>query len=159
MIIKDLLLQRLGLVLSAATLTGSLAAPVLAQAPAQPAPAAPSREAPFSPAAAPSSTATEPQLYERASFINVCRSSGAQPITVSANVTRTTFIATIPPFTRINLTGVVAYNNSGQVQYVQISQPLGYVPTATLQTNCGAGPTPPPTGKGACYTIRPAVAP
>jgi hypothetical protein len=46
---------------------------------------------------------------------------------------------------------------------VQISQPLGYVPTATLQTNCdagsGSGSNPPPSGNGTCYTIRPAVAP
>ena len=183
-------LQRVGLALSVATLAGSAAAPAMAQvlsaeftlaqaspaakpaaspAPspaASPAPAArpqaaPNREAPFSPAAAPSAAA-EPQLYERASFINTCRSSGSQPITVSANVTRTTYTETIPPFTRINLTGVVAYNSSGQVQYVQINKPaVGYVPTATLQTNCdaGSGSNPPPSGNGTCYTIRPAVAP
>jgi hypothetical protein len=123
-----------------------------------PAPTSASSEAPFRPAAAPQSS--EPQLYERASFIGVCRSSGAQPITVSADVTRTRYTGTIQPYTRLNLTGVIAYNSSGQVQYVQISQPtLGYVPTATLLTDCNAGPTPPNPTKGTCYLIRRSLAP
>lgn len=129
-----------------------------------PTPQAAPRETPFRPAAAPQANQAEPQLYERSSFINTCRSSGIQPITVSSDITRNNYTTTIQPYTRLNLTGVIAYNNSGQVQYVQISQPVvGYVPTATLMTNCNAGPTPTPaptpTGKGACYLIRRAVAP
>lgn len=155
-------LARMGMALSlAATSWSSI---VLAQVPITPAVAqTPAREAPFSPAAAPAAI-SEPQLYERANFIGACRSSGIQPITVSADITRNRYTTTIQPYTRITLTGVVAYNNNGQVQYVQISQPsLGYVPTATLLTNCDARPTPTPTptptGKGACYLIRRAVAP
>jgi hypothetical protein len=143
------------------------AVPALAQTPApslapRSAPSPAPREAPFRPAAAPQ--ATEPQLYERDSFIGTCRSSGAQPLTVSADVTRNRYTITLKPYTRITLTGVIAYNGSGQVQYVQINQPVvGYVPTATLSTNCDAGPTPTPSpspeGKGTCYLIRRAVAP
>jgi hypothetical protein len=132
--------------------------------PATPTPAPATREAPFRPSAAPQSNQTEPQLYERASFIGTCRSSGTQPLNVSADITRNRYTTTIQPYTRITLTGVIAYNNSGQVQYVQISQPaVGYVPTATLLTNCDAQPTPTPTPtpptKGACYVIRRALAP
>lgn len=141
-------------------------APAPAPSPATPSPAAPTgeRETPFSPSAAPRSATPEPQLYERASFIDTCRSSGAQPLNVSLDVTRNRFLTTIRPYTRITLSGVIAYNNSGQVQYVQIRQPVvGYVPTATLLTNCNAQPTPTPTPtppeKGTCYVIRRSLAP
>jgi hypothetical protein len=73
-------------------------------------------------------------------------------------VTRNRFIRTLPPFTRITLTGVIAYNNAGQVQYVQISAPqVGYVPTATLLTDCNAGPSPTPTPTGRSYRVVPST--
>jgi hypothetical protein len=75
-------------------------------------------------------------------------------------VTRNTFVRTIQPFTRITLTGVIAYNSSGGVQYVQISAPqLGYVPTSTLLTDCNAGPSPSPTPTptGRSYRVVPST--
>lgn len=117
-------------------------APTPAPAQTRPAPA----PAPTPAAPAPAPRAGEPQLFERASFINACRSSGAQAIALSRDVTRNQFVQNIAPNTRLTLTGVIAYNNAGGVQYVQVSQPaLGYVPTATLTLCNTPSPSPTPT--------------
>lgn len=89
-------------------------------------------------------------LFERSGYNNTCRSSGATAITVYSSAAQMQVVRQLAPYTRITLTGVLGQG------IAQIQQPaLGWVRTATLLSNCEAGPEP-VNPIGACYQVIPA---
>ncbi|MBF2077333.1 MAG: hypothetical protein IGR76_02140 [Synechococcales cyanobacterium T60_A2020_003] len=75
-------------------------------------------------------------LFERPSYIDQCRSSGATLLTVYKDSSLTLPFDDIEPYTQITLTGVLGEG------VAQLEEPLGWVRAATLLLNCDAGPNP-----------------
>lgn len=119
---------------------------------AAPSPAAPPAAVP-APAPSPAPAAPAPRadlpLVERTTYVGVCRNSGTTALPVYNSSTLGQTVRTLEPYTRLTLTGVLGTGTA------QISNPvLGWVRSATLLTNCDAGPD---TGtRGACYQVAPA---
>lgn len=83
-------------------------------------------------------------VVERPGFVNTCRSSGATAINAYLDSSQTRLLRSIQPYTRLTLSGVLGTG------VAQIREPVtGWVPSATLLTNCDAQP--PTTGRGQCY--------
>lgn len=90
-------------------------------------------------------------LFERSGYVGSCRSSGATAISVYTSTAQTAVVRQLQPYTRLTLTGVLGEG------LAQISAPaVGWVRSATLLTNCDAGPGPGPEPVGACYEVVPA---
>jgi len=93
-------------------------------------------------------------LVERPSYVNTCRNSGATALPVYTSSALTDTVGTLQPYTRITLTGVLGTGTA------QVSGPIsGWVRSATLLTDCNAGPTPDPdpSERGACYQVVPSA--
>lgn len=115
-----------------------------APAPAAPAPA----PAPAAPAQATPAPRADLPLVERTTYVGTCRNSGATALPVYNNSSLSQTVRTLEPYTRVVLTGVLG---SG---IAQISSPsVGWVRSATLLTNCDAGPD--QGTRGACYQVSP----
>ncbi|MGG6296250.1 hypothetical protein ACQ4M4_17815 [Leptolyngbya sp. AN02str] len=85
-------------------------------------------------------------VSERPSYVNTCRSSGASVLNVTLDSRQTRPLRQIQPYTRIVLSGVLAPG------VAQIREPVaGWVPSATLLTNCDAGPV--TSNPGQCYQV------
>lgn len=97
-------------------------------------------------AQAPIAQATDVQVFERPSYVNTCRNSGASTLAVYTSTAQGTVVRQLPPYTRITLTGVLGDG------VAQIREPaVGWVRSATLLTNCDAGPPLDPVGQ--CYQV------
>lgn len=125
-----------------------------AQAPAPsatPSPAAPAQAPAPTPAPAPAATPApraDLPLFERTTYVGVCRSSGNTALPVYTSSTLGQTVRTLNPYTRVVLTGVLGNGTA------QISSPaMGWVRSATLLTNCDAGQE--TGGRGACYQVAP----
>ncbi|MBD1911820.1 MULTISPECIES: hypothetical protein [unclassified Leptolyngbya] len=125
------------------------AAPPAAAPPAAAPAQAPAPTPTPAPAATPAPRADLP-LVERTTYVGTCRSSGSTALPVYSSSTLGQTVATLQPYTRIVLTGVLGNGTA------QISNPsLGWVRSATLLTDCDAGEE--TGGRGACYQVAPAV--
>ncbi len=97
-------------------------------------------------ALAPIAQAADVQVFERPSFVNTCRNSGASPLAVYTSTAQGTVVRQLQPYTRVTLTGVLGNG------VVQIREPaVGWVRSATLLTNCDARPPVDPVGQ--CYQV------
>ncbi|BAU44469.1 hypothetical protein [Leptolyngbya sp. O-77] len=139
-----------GLVAGVAGLLGmSVLSPLTAQAiaPSTDSADAPSlRESADLLAQAPIAQATDVQVFERPSYVNTCRNSGASTLAVYTSTAQGTVVRQLPPYTRITLTGVLGDG------VAQIREPaVGWVRSATLLTNCDARPPVDPVGQ--CYQV------
>ncbi|MBW4653266.1 MAG: hypothetical protein KME20_09585 [Kaiparowitsia implicata GSE-PSE-MK54-09C] len=84
-------------------------------------------------------------VVERPGFVNTCRNSGTTAINAYLDSGQTRPLRQIQPYTRITLSGVLGTG------VAQIREPVtGWVPSATLLTNCDAQP-PTAGGRGQCY--------
>lgn len=97
-------------------------------------------------AQAPIAQATDVQVFERPSYVNTCRNSGANTLAVYTSTAQGTVVRQLQPYTRITLTGVLGDG------VAQIREPaVGWVRSATLLTNCDARPPVDPVGQ--CYQV------
>ncbi|MBF2085764.1 hypothetical protein [Thermoleptolyngbya sp. C42_A2020_037] len=97
-------------------------------------------------AQAPIAQATDVQVFERPSYVNTCRNSGASTLAVYTSTAQSTVVRQLQPYTRITLTGVLGDG------VAQIREPaVGWVRSATLLTNCDARPPVDPVGQ--CYQV------
>ncbi|RMF63258.1 MAG: hypothetical protein D6742_18000 [Cyanobacteria bacterium J069] len=98
-------------------------------------------------AQAPIAQAADVQVFERPSYVNTCRNSGTSTLAVYTSTGQTTVVRQLQPYTRITLTGVLGDG------VAQIREPaVGWVRSATLLSNCDAGP-PPTDPVGQCYQV------
>ncbi|MFQ3629087.1 MAG: hypothetical protein SNJ81_16120 [Cyanobacteriota bacterium] len=144
------LLRNGGLTVGMASLLGvsvlsPLAAPAIATPPASPdAPTLSESGDLF--AQAPIAQTTDVQVFERPSYVNTCRNSGANTLAVYTSTAQGTVVRQLQPYTRITLTGVLGDG------IAQIREPaVGWVRSATLLTNCDARPPVDPVGQ--CYQV------
>jgi hypothetical protein len=83
------------------------------------------------------------QLTERVSAINTCRNTGNNPLPVYSDTAQTQAIGRLQPFTKVTLTGILGPG------IAQVREPIvGWIQSATLQTDCNARPGGTGTGTG-----------